>query len=265
MSFPVVLFDIDGTLTEPRQVISTEMVNSLVELSKLVEIGFLTGSDLEYVKQQMWPAFERKLIRDNCHILPCNGTQYYIPAGNNEFKAVYRTDMFNALGYETFQTIMKIICKLQAEICSTEDMPLTGHFVQNRDSTINWCPIGRNANNGDRQQFVSIDRLQSLRNSYFLKFKKELFEAKINNVEVKLGGSTSFDIFPTGWDKTFALKHFSIETEFWFLGDKCRGQGNDVEIYELLANEHRAFEVSSPYDTITVINNLIDTEFYKYE
>ena len=114
MSFPVVLFDIDGTLTEPRQVISTEMVNSLVELSKLVEIGFLTGSDLEYVKQQMWPAFERKLIRDNCHILPCNGTQYYIPAGNNEFKAVYRTDMFNALGYETFQTIMKIICKLQA-------------------------------------------------------------------------------------------------------------------------------------------------------
>ena len=79
MSFPVVLFDIDGTLTEPRRVITKDMIDILNELAKLVEIGFVTGSDLEYVKEQMWPALEKKIIRDNCHILPCNGTQYFTP------------------------------------------------------------------------------------------------------------------------------------------------------------------------------------------
>ena len=241
MSFPVVLFDVDGTLTEPRQVIKTEVVNSLVELSKLVEIGFLTGSDLEYVKQQLWPAFERKLIRDNCHILPCNGTQYFIPAGGNDFKAVYRTNMANSLGHETFEQIMKVLCELQASMSKIEDMPLTGHFIQNRESTINWCPIGRNATNGDRQQFKSLDKLESLRMNYLLKLRKELFQRNITNVDIKLGGDTSFDIYPQGWDKTFALKHFSKETEFWFIGDKCHQQGNDFEIYNKLKPEGRAF------------------------
>ena len=53
MSFPVVLFDIDGTLTEPRRVITKDVIEILNELAKLVEIGFVTGSDLEYVKEQM--------------------------------------------------------------------------------------------------------------------------------------------------------------------------------------------------------------------
>ena len=52
----LVLFDVDGTLTEARAPISTSMLKTLRQLCRYTEIGFLTGSGLEYIKQQLWPA-----------------------------------------------------------------------------------------------------------------------------------------------------------------------------------------------------------------
>jgi hydroxymethylpyrimidine pyrophosphatase-like HAD family hydrolase len=36
------------------------------------------------------------------------------------------------------------------------------------------------------------------------------------------GGQISFDVFPTGWDKTYCLKHVEAEgfKEIYFFGDK---------------------------------------------
>ena len=51
----LVLFDVDGTLTEARQRINKRMLQSLKELSFNTEIGLLTGSGLDYIKEQLWP------------------------------------------------------------------------------------------------------------------------------------------------------------------------------------------------------------------
>lgn len=266
MSFPLVLFDIDGTLTEPRQVVKSNVINALLELVKYVEIGFLTGSDLEYVKEQLWPLFERTSIKENCHVLPCNGTQYYIPGeGKGNFNAVFRTDMKSSLGDTEFNRIMRVIITLQAELVNEfKDIPLTGHFIQNRGSMINWCPIGRNASNEEREDFTALDNFNSIRKKYLNKFRKEMIDLKFDDIEAKLGGSTSFDIYPYGWDKTFALKHFSDNTQVWFLGDRCSPDGNDFEIFNLLQREGRSYEVASPDDTVEIIEMLIAQEFHKY-
>lgn len=55
-----------------------------------------------------------------------------------------------------------------------------------------------------------------------------------------IGGQISFDVFPTGWDKTYCLKHLEDEakkpggikyTTIHFFGDKTFKGGNDYEIY----------------------------------
>ena len=51
----ICLFDVDGTLTEARRRIDKSMINSLRELSFNTEIGLLTGSGLDYIKEQLWP------------------------------------------------------------------------------------------------------------------------------------------------------------------------------------------------------------------
>ena len=146
--------------------------------------------------------------------------------------------------------------QFQAEISNSQhDIPFTGHHIQNRDSMINWSPIGRNTNDGDRKQFMSIDKLFGLRKEYHGKFLKILHENDIFDVLVKIAGDTSFDIFPDGWDKTYALKHFpETDWDVFFVGDRCSPSGNDWELYNHLRPSGRAFETDGPEDTVEIID-----------
>jgi phosphomannomutase len=56
-----------------------------------------------------------------------------------------------------------------------------------------------------------------------------------------IGGQISFDVFPTGWNKTYCLQHIENDknlpggvdfTTVHFFGDKTFEGGNDYEIYE---------------------------------
>lgn len=254
----LVLFDVDGTLTEARQPITMPVIVALRRLCKFAEIGFVSGSGMEYIKEQLWSALNDPIIRNNSHILPCNGTEYTIPVDSKnvlDFQRVYAASMQQKLGEIEFRKVMKIICKLQAQILEEEfDIPLTGNFVQNRISMINWCPIGRNADSFERKEFEALDKLYRIRNMYLEFLTKELNEQQIE-VVTKLGGNTSFDIYPPGWDKTFALRHFNKEHwKFWFVGDRCGINGNDYELFTLLKDKGRSFETGSPEETVEIID-----------
>ena len=254
----LVLFDVDGTLTEARCPVTMPIIIALRGLCQHVEVGFVSGSNLEYIKEQLWSAFNDPIIRNNCHVLPCNGTEYLIPVDSPniiDFQKIYAASMQQKLGEDKFRKLMGIICKLEAQMLEEEfDFPLTGNFVQNRISMINWCPIGRNADTLERKEFEAVDKLYRLRSLYLDILMEELRKHNIN-VVVKLGGNTSFDIYPPGWDKTFALRHFNKENwDFWFVGDRCSPTGNDYEIFNLLKDKGRAFETGSPEETVEIID-----------
>ena len=46
------LFDMDGTLTPVREKISQPMIESLRALEKVSDIGIVTGSGMNYVREQ---------------------------------------------------------------------------------------------------------------------------------------------------------------------------------------------------------------------
>jgi phosphomannomutase len=124
---------------------------------------------------------------------------------------------------------------------------------------INWCPIGRNANHAQRQEFVELDKSISptMRKREIGKITHKVNLRCKNKVVVKLGGETSFDIYPEGWDKTYALKHFSDYT-CWFVGDRCSEDGNDKEIYDELLKDRRAFATTGTSKTALIINKIIE-------
>lgn len=49
----VCLFDVDGTLTPARLQVSPEMLDVLKELRKHVAVGFVGGSDLKKIREQL--------------------------------------------------------------------------------------------------------------------------------------------------------------------------------------------------------------------
>jgi len=251
----IVLFDMDGTLTPPRKELDRDLIPALRELAKISEIGIVTGSDHNYVLQQMGLLMENTEIRYKLHILPCNGTKYYPPplSASQKHELTFEKNMREELGEMHFSSIMQQILQRQAQL-HLYNLPFTGHFVDYRGSMINWCPIGRNANDSDRERFAKFDGENSgFRYDETKSFKKFLHRSAIyNKVEIKLGGETSFDIFPQGWDKTFALQHFE-GYQCWFVGDRCGNGGNDQTIYERLRVNGRSFEVKNTKETLHII------------
>tara|TARA_R100000152_G_C6772165_1_gene198938 strand:- start:200 stop:1003 length:804 start_codon:yes stop_codon:yes gene_type:complete len=253
----IVLFDMDGTLTEPRGDFDTELFLSLRKLSKYAEIGIVTGSDMNYIEDQLLKLMKFSELRFKLHILPCNGTKYYKPPKypQDDFVLSFEKDMAQELSYVCLREIFKIITKFQSDACYTE-IPLAGHFVSYRGSMINWCPIGRKASSEQRSVFVEYDKLNKFRDRVLHNLRSKINLKCPNKVVIKKGGETSFDIYPVGWDKTYALKHFKDKT-CWFVGDRCEPSGNDYEIYNTLAPLGRAFQTSNTIQTGWIIENEI--------
>ena len=251
----IVLFDMDGTLTEARQPFASFLSSPLWSLGYVADIGIVTGSDMNYVEEQLHELIVKHSIRYHLHILPCNGTKWYkppqFPVENHEL--VYDVNMESEIGKEKYRKLMEILIQLQAEL-TDYDIPLSGHYISARGSMINWCPIGRSANDKQRNYFKKFDKNSNLRRQAFMKLRLLLDSNDMQNVIVKLGGDTSFDIYPVGWDKTYALRHFSGKN-VWFVGDRARSpKGNDYEIFQ--ACGRRSFHTSGPKETLEIIEQI---------
>jgi len=255
----IVLFDMDGTLTPPREHLDYSLVETLSSLCKHAEIGIVSGSDYDYIMQQCGFLTTKDEIKLKLHILPCNGTKHYAPPSYQEqsMKLVHNNDMRKVLGDSNLNKLFKKIINYQDHIVSHYDIPLTGHFVSYRGSMINWCPIGRNATKKDREKFCEFDRnfgVSSFRRTVLKQVKEEFENARIP-VSIKLGGETSFDIYPTGWDKTYSMIHFP-DTKIYFLGDRCGDNGNDKEIFDALQPEY-SFWVDSAQHTKEILEQIL--------
>lgn len=255
----IFLFDMDGTLTPPRERIQGDMVRSLRDLSAIGRIGILTGSDFDYVWDQMEPAFGMGGIPVNrVDILPCNGTKKYVSSLSRKFELVHDVNMQQEIGPESYNTILRHCMGWQWQIMTKfQEIPYTGTFFQYRGSLLNWCPVGRSASSEERRAWVDEDTREHIR-EYYSELLTDMMSLSGIRATAALGGSTSVDIYPTGWDKTYGLQHYTDE-EVYFTGDKCDPGGNDWHIYEELKDTGRAFKVETPEDTLKIINKLISS------
>ena len=256
------LFDMDGTLTPPRGAMKYDMAAALSKLQNAgFNVGIVTGSSMDYIVQQCGVMFDLSPVDYlNIDYFPCNGTKRYkYSPGKRVADLVYEKHMSEQIGKDVYSDIIYELASFQCRVGKApygRDLPLTGNFIDCRGSMINWCPIGRNASKKERELWVKLDLKHNIRvnilNSYF---NIDMFD----NLAVKLGGSTSFDIFPNGWDKTYVLSNFSDNDQIWFFGDKCDGDGNDKELYEAALNRDngQAFKTKSPSHTIRLIDKLL--------
>ena len=254
----IALFDMDGTLTEPRKEIKPNMIRALRRLQKDHELGIVTGSDINYIKQQMSPAFDLGGIslRD-LHLFPCNGTKYYKWKGSS-FNCEYSNDMIKKIGKENYRYLIQSLFSMQLLISVRHALPYTGTFFQYRGSMLNWCPIGRTADEEERKAWIEADNHFEIRKEYMSAIK-DAIQSKKMPLQVALGGATSFDIFPSGWDKTYVLKHLDKYSEITFVGDACALGGNDYELHELLKDGGytQSYTSNGPQDTSDIIEKLI--------
>lgn len=126
---------------------------------------------------------------------------------------------------------------------------------------INVSPIGRNASIAERNAYEAYDKTHNIRRDFVLALKEKFPDFGLT---YSIGGQISFDIFPTGWDKTYCLKHVEAEKELsgieyttiHFFGDKTYKGGNDYEIFE--DKRTVGHSVKSPEDTMRILKALFE-------
>lgn len=268
------MFDMDGTLTEPRKEISDDMIDSLFELSKVANICIVTGSGPEYIYEQLrglLKVFSALWAGDRLGLMPCNGTEVYQHKSPTPYDdghkgllsegwdLIHKVSMRDAIGNDNYRKIQIACLESQATLMKRfRDLPYTGTFIQHRGSALNWSPIGRNAGDSERKAWVVADEAEGIRKYYLHSLKQKLFKQHVEGVEIALGGSTSFDIFPEGWDKTYGLRYLENTTfgpTFSFVGDKCKYPGNDASLYRAVKKRGLALETESVEQTIEMINS----------
>jgi phosphomannomutase len=254
----IVLLDMDGTLTEPRQKLdSKDLQASLYTLyNSGIHVGIITGSDEDYLRQQMGEYLHKSPTRYKTHLLPCNGTKYLSPPefATQDFNLKHSVSMEDKLGKENYrELICELVCS-QLDVCQL-GAPLTGHFINCRGSMINWSPIGRNASKEKRREFIEMDKKSKIRERVIEELRAMLSLKDLDSqVTIKFGGDTSFDIYPTGWDKTYGLSHFK-GWDTWFVGDRCGPDGNDYEIYNACLGQ--SYTTDGPEKTQEIIECIL--------
>ena len=194
--------------------------------------------------------------------MPCNGTQKYIwdksEWENDRWLKEESLDMREHIGEDNFGFLMYALCeRLHLTLMENyKKFPTTGHFISYRGSLLNWCPPGRLATEDDRKSFIAYDKENKVRQENLEILRK----TKLSQIlSFSMGGNTSIDIYPIGWDKTYALNHCN-NNNVWFIGDRCTSvDGNDKPLYDKIREQNptQAFEVKSTNDTINIIDSII--------
>lgn len=232
----IVLFDVDGTLTKPRNAATAEMKAVLKALREKVTTGVVGGSDIVKIKEQLGET----LIDDFDYVFGENGlTAYHLG------KVIGTESIKTALGEENLKRFINFVLGYLA----TVDIPVKrGTFIEFRNGMLNVSPIGRNCSQQERDDFEKYDKVHQVRAKMVSALKAQFPEL---GLRYSIGGQISFDVFPEGWDKTFCLRYLPQFENVFFFGDKTEQGGNDFEIYTKL--QPKSFSVTSPEYTASLL------------
>lgn len=235
----IVLFDVDGTLTKPRNPIQQDMIDTLKALKQKHYVGIVGGSDLKKIEEQVG----KEIINAMDFTFSENGL-YSLKEG----KVFAVKSIKDELGEDRLKKFINFCLKYIADL----DIPIKrGTFIEYRAGLINVSPIGRNCNQEERDEYERYDKENKIREKFIEALKKEFPDF---NLQFSIGGQISFDVFPKGWDKTYCLRFLEEFKDVYFFGDKTFEGGNDYEIYT--HERTKGYSVTGPADTIKNLNEL---------
>lgn len=243
------IFDMDGTLTEPRQAISNEMIEALRSIANSYKLYLVTGSDMAKIEEQipvevLLDIFEK--------VFPCNGTSVYNTnldaddeKGSLEPELIHKETL---LDHYSQSDMNHLISRLMEIAANTHTKYKTGTFVEWREGQINFSPIGRNCSSEQREDYIIWDKKSEERRRIVELLQKEF---KGWGLKFSIGGQISIDITRKGWDKTCALEHIQEKpSDCVFFGDKTLPGGNDFEIAKACGVY---YDIKSPLDILPIL------------
>lgn len=220
----IYVFDVDGTLTKPRQPITPEFNQYFLEFARRNLVYLITGSDFPKLKEQL----PDETI-DACYgVFTCSGSE--LRAGE---RLIYRKE-------HKFPD--PLIAALEHVVDGSAYKTRCGNHIEPRAGMLNVSVVGRNATMRERRDYHEWDKVEGEREEII-----RTIESNFLGYEASAGGEISVDIVPLGWSKAVAKTEIEArhrDCHITFFGDRMDNGGNDKPLADVLREDERHMAVS---------------------
>tara|TARA_B100001029_G_C14879903_1_gene349346 strand:- start:6 stop:752 length:747 start_codon:yes stop_codon:yes gene_type:complete len=245
MSRDIFLFDVDGTLTPPKQKAIPEFIDQFSKWAEDREVYLVSGGSFTRLCDQLGI----DVINMMTAIFPCMGNACYKnkPDEDNAWIKVYEKNFIPPPLLEK---------KLESIVEKSEYPVKTGRHYENRVGMINFSVVGRNANSMQRIKYAEYDAEFKERENIIKKLRKSY-----STIDFVIGGAVSIDIFPKGNDKSQIIKSYfkplPRNSKITFVGDRIKAPGNDYALAKVISRykNGNVHEVESWEDTAELLKS----------
>jgi len=228
----IYLFDVDGTLTPPRQPMAPSFEVFFREFVEQNCVFLISGSDYQKISEQV----PLDILSKCAGVYGCSGAEYY--EGNQR---VHRK-------MHSFPT--ELMTLVETFIKNSPYPMRHGTHIELRPGMLNISVPGRKSSLEQRASYHEWD-IRCHERSAFVTQLMSLFP----DYEASCGGEISIDIVPKGWNKSVVKQEVLNKYPggcLTFFGDRMGPQGNDKQLADALntpSARHRAIEVVDYKDT----------------
>lgn len=250
----IVAFDLDGTLALSKQALGLEMAEVLALLARDKIVAIISGGSFRQFQKQFLGSFlpvgaQRDLIFQNLILLPTSGSRRY------QYDPIVGewmiTDTEEMPGW-----VREKVLEVLKEYIATNTFGIGPYIegdevVEDRVTQISLSALGQHAPLSEKEVWDPDQAKRTI-------IKREL-EKLLPEVEINMGGSTTLDILPKGFNKakglTRLLEKLGLsKSDMVFIGDAIYEGGND---YSPLLAGIDCIKISGPDETLNVIKSWI--------
>ncbi|MBL3699650.1 HAD-IIB family hydrolase [Leucobacter luti] len=246
----LIAFDLDDTLAPSKSPVEPRMLSAFAGLLARTSVAVISGGNFEQFEAQLLARLasdagipETALAR--LHLLPTCGTRYERREAG-AWTTVYREHLTDGERDAALAALRE-----EAERLGLWEAEPWGEILEDRGSQVTFSALGQRAPVAAKHAW---DADGAKKNAL-----RAAVAARLPELEVRSGGSTSVDITRRGIDKAYGMRKLEEHTgipldDMLFVGDRLDPDGND---YPVLALGVTCHAVTGWEDTAEFIEGLL--------
>ncbi len=249
MTPALIFFDLDGTLAESKQALTSEMATLVAHLLEETKVAVISGGALPQFKKQVVEQLPSNANLSNLYLLPTSGAALY-EHRHDTWHKIYEEHLSQKEAH-TIEVAMQDAIKQAGAI--DEAHHAWGKRIEYRGAEVSLSALGQQAPLVLKKEWDPDHAKREKIRAYLA--------PRLRDFSVKIGGKTTIDVTKKGIDKAYGIRKLCEylhikESDVLYVGDELRRGGNDEVVYQ---TEVQTAAVGEPKDTETLIRSYITT------
>lgn len=254
--FKLVIFDLDGTLSESKQPLTATMAELVTGLLAAIKVAVISGGALSQFLKQVISQLRADANLANLYLLPTSGAALYeynspsTPLGTSEdtWKKIYE-ERLSEKDKDIIEEAMVASAK-KTGLVNFKDQSW-GERIEYRGGQVTLSALGQQAP-------LKLKKAWDPDHTKRHALRDAIYEL-LPRYSVSIGGATSIDVTKKGIDKAYGVlklcERLGInESDTLYVGDELESGGNDEAVYKTSVQTKSVTNVS---DTEKLIESIL--------